>query len=83
MIRVRFFASLREALGLSELDIDAPVESLTVGSLLGELRCRGEDWEAALGVDNILCAVNHEQADPEHRIAAGDEIAFYPPVTGG
>lgn len=83
MIRVRFFAGLRETLGLSELEIDPPAQALTVGSLLVELRGRGEVWEAALGADNILCAVNHEQADRAHCIAGGDEIAFYPPVTGG
>ena len=83
MIEILFFARLREQLGTARLDFTPAQTPATVGSLMAELRARGEAWEAALGAENILCAVNQRQADSEQTIESGDEVAFFPPVTGG
>jgi molybdopterin synthase sulfur carrier subunit len=83
MIKVLFFASTREALGVDALDVvmDRPV--VTVGDILSELRSRGPSWEDALRDGRILHAVNHEMVSAGSRVEAGDEVAFFPPVTGG
>ena len=83
MIEILFFARLREQVGTARLQFRPTQTPVTVGSLLAELRSRGEAWDTALGAANILCAVNQRQADSEQAIHAGDEVAFFPPVTGG
>jgi molybdopterin synthase sulfur carrier subunit len=83
LIEILFFARLREQVGTARLEYSPAQTPTTVGSLLAELRARGEAWDAALGADNILCAVNQRQADTAQTIAPGDEVAFFPPVTGG
>ena len=92
MIEVLFFARLREQLGTSRLEFSPAHLPTTVQSLIQELRARGADWDAALSAENILCAVNQHQAPglvvrvqhgQDAPVAAGDEVAFFPPVTGG
>ena len=83
MIRVLFFARLREQLDCATLELDWPEQNATVADLRECLCGRGEHWRAALQADNIICAVNQRQACPGDTLAAGDEVAFYPPVTGG
>ncbi len=83
MIRVLFFARLRETLGEGNLECPASEAGDTVGSLVDFLRARGEPWDSALGAENILCAVNQVQAAHSDAIGDGDEVAFFPPVTGG
>jgi molybdopterin synthase sulfur carrier subunit len=75
-IQVRFFAALRERVGISQRAISVP-ENTTVAqvwSLLVE--------EESLP-DNVLAAKNMEYVDVATLVAEGDEIAFFPPVTGG
>ena len=83
MIEVLLFASLREQVGTGRLEFSPATQPATVASVVAELRCLGEAWDRALGADNILCAVNHQQAGPDHGVNGGDEVAFFPPVTGG
>jgi molybdopterin synthase sulfur carrier subunit len=83
VIRVLFFARLREELGESCLELSADDAGATVGELLGRLRARGDSWSQSLGAENMLCAVNQEQANPADPVGDGDEVAFFPPVTGG
>lgn len=75
-IRVLFFASLREAFGCSELSLDAD-QYATVG----------EVWEQVSGdraySGSVLNAVNMEYAALDAPVHDGDEVAFFPPVTGG
>lgn len=75
-IKVLFFASLRESMGRAE-DI-LPADA---GATVAEL------WEHAGGqridLDRLLCAVNMEYASPDSPVRDGDEVAFFPPVTGG
>lgn len=83
MIRVLFFARLREQLGESRLDLPVEEAGASVGELLENLRDRDPRWSEALGAANLLCAVNQEQAARSDKLSDGDEVAFYPPVTGG
>lgn len=75
-IRIRYFASLREKMGRVEEHI-APEGIATVGDI----------WKAVNQgrplPDNLLCAVNMEYAEATTAVADGDEVAFFPPVTGG
>ena len=83
-VRVLFFASLREQLGGAGDDLELPEGVNTVGALRAHLRLRGPAWQAALAEGKLVrTAVNQEMAGPAANIAAGDEIAFFPPVTGG
>ncbi len=80
MIRVLFFAKLREALGTSSLNLEY---SGDVAGLKQVLSLRGEAWRQVLAQDNILCAVNQQVAADDQSLSSSDEVAFFPPVTGG
>jgi molybdopterin synthase sulfur carrier subunit len=83
MITVLFFAKYREQLGTSHMTLDL-ASATTVSALKKRLvEQGGDDWAAVLFADNTLCAVNQTVASPAKLIADGDEVAFYPPVTGG
>jgi molybdopterin synthase sulfur carrier subunit len=82
MVRVLYFASLRENLGLADEAINEPVT--TVAELLDLLAQRGQLWDEQLRQNTRLqIAVNQTMAKREAAITTGDEIAFFPPVTGG
>lgn len=83
MIDILFFARLREALGTDRLQWSVDEAGDTVQTLEARLRAQGDAWDEALGADNIVCAVNQVQASPSTAIGDGDEVAFFPPVTGG
>ncbi len=80
-VNVLYFASLREAFGISSESLDLSSSINTVGALRDYLI---EQGRAALGTaKNLRCAVNQDMAASETPIKDGDEIAFFPPVTGG
>ena len=83
MIEVRFFASVRESLGVEAMQV--MTEGLTtVADVLRTLRTSGgEGVSEVLGVENLLVAVNQVMVKPDHVVADGDEVAFFPPMTGG
>lgn len=84
MIRVLFFASVRERLGVDMMTVDATEAGDDVMSLRILLAAKGDVWAAELGSDaRILVAINQEMTAMHSTIADGDEIAFFPPVTGG
>ncbi|MEM0952537.1 MAG: molybdopterin converting factor subunit 1 [Pseudomonadota bacterium] len=83
MITVLFFGRLREQLGVDALDIAAGQAGPTVATLRQSLMNRGTMWSEALSVQNLLCAVNQVQALHDAAVKDGDEVAFFPPVTGG
>ena len=83
MIQVLLFASLREQAGTSSLEFEPRTQPATVATLIEELSAASEALARALATDNLLCAVNQQQVSRDHGIAAGDEVAFFPPVTGG
>lgn len=79
-IRVLYFAGLREAIGVASEIVSPPPEVVTVGALRDWLAAR----HPALAVTkNLRCAVNQTMSGLDAPIAAGDEVAFFPPVTGG
>ncbi|MGI4984930.1 MAG: molybdopterin converting factor subunit 1 [Janthinobacterium lividum] len=83
-IELRFFASLREALGLSQERVELPAEITTVGDVRAWLRLRGGVWAETLADGRPLrMACNHEMTDASARLTEGCEVAFFPPVTGG
>lgn len=82
-INLRFFASVRELVGTGQevLEVAAP---LTVGEVRTLLIARGGNWEYALAQGRALrMAHNQVMCDADTLIAEGDEVAFFPPVTGG
>ncbi len=83
-LRLRYFAWLRERLGTAAEDVALPDGVATVGDLLAWLRGRSEPHAAAFSAAaRVRCAVNQDFAAPDTPVAAGDEVAFFPPVTGG
>ena len=83
-VRLLFFASLRESLGTSGEELDIPPTVTTVGSLKEHLRSRGGAWATVFApTRNVRAAINQEMAQVSASIKAGDEVAFFPPVTGG
>lgn len=83
-VTVLFFASLREQLGVSREELELPAGIATLGSLRAHLLARGGAWSTALAEGKLLrMAVNQDMAKPATAIKGGDEVAFFPPVTGG
>ncbi len=83
-IRVLYFASVRERLGRDAEEIDLPADVSTIAGLRAHLRGRGGAWADALAESRLLrTALNQDMAQPAATIGAGDEVAFFPPVTGG
>ena len=79
-----YFAWVREQIGRDSEEIALPADVQTVAALLDWLRSRGDGYAQALeDLSVIRVAVNQEFAAPEHAVADGDEIALFPPVTGG
>ena len=84
MAKLLYFAKLREDLGLGAEALDLPPCVTTVAGLRAHLAARGGVWAQALATGKaVRIAVNQELAEPGTPIASGDEIAFFPPVTGG
>jgi len=81
MITVLFFAQTREILGLDELDVD-PIYS-TAEELRVFLCEKGDKWALALNPGTLLVAINQTISPLSSTIHDGDEVAFFPPVTGG
>jgi molybdopterin synthase sulfur carrier subunit len=83
-VRVLYFASVREKLGKDLEEIELPAGVSTVAGLRSHLRARGGAWAEALSDAKLLrMAVNQDMVQPSAAVKAGDEIAFFPPVTGG
>ena len=83
-IELRFFASVREALGLAQERIELPETVRTVGQVREHLIARGGAWSEALAHQRALrMAFNHVMCGPETALQEGGEVAFFPPVTGG
>lgn len=83
-IKVFYFARLKEKLNYSTEDLVMPDEPLTVLKLKAFLAKRGDVWgQMLMGKIKIRAAINHELVADSAAIADGDEVAFFPPVTGG
>ena len=83
-MRVLYFACMRERMGRSEEDLSPPSGVATVGALVDWLRARDAMGAAAFAETAVVrAAVNQEFAQPDTPVRDGDEVAFFPPVTGG
>jgi len=83
-VRLLFFASLREKLGSGSEEADLPPTVTTVGGLREHLRARGGAWADVFAPTKaVRAALNHSMAQPGSQLKAGDEVGFFPPVTGG
>lgn len=83
-MRLRYFAWLRTRIGLGAEEIAKPAGVATVAELLAWLETRGPGYHAALADKGVVrVAVNQDYVKPDHPVADGDEVALFPPVTGG
>lgn len=81
MLNILFFAQTRELIGCGSLNLPANFD--TVEDLRCHLASKGDKWEFALQKGKILMAVNQKLCGGEQVLKDNDEIAFFPPVTGG
>jgi molybdopterin synthase sulfur carrier subunit len=83
-ISILYFARIKESVNYSSENIDLPNEVTTVDALKNYLALRGENWANLFnGKQVVRAAINHALVDDLAEIKAGDEVAFFPPVTGG
>lgn len=83
-LELRFFASLREALGISQESVAVPETVRTIAELRTHLIERGNPWSEVLAEGKVLrCALNQQMVDAGTPLQEGAEVAFFPPVTGG
>lgn len=84
MINIKYFARLSESLNQKSETIAYSESNNTVEALIQHLIDRGEPWCSEFSSENkVLVAVNQELSDRQATLEPGDEIAFFPPVTGG
>ncbi len=83
-IKLFYFARLKETLKYSTEDLDLPADVVSILKLKAYLAKRGDVWgQMLMGKLKVRAAINHELVDDSAEIADGDEVAFFPPVTGG
>jgi molybdopterin synthase sulfur carrier subunit len=83
-VEIRYFASVREALGMAQESAELPAGVATVGAVRDWLMARGGVWAEALdGKRALRMAYDQQMADAATPVAQAGEIAFFPPVTGG
>jgi molybdopterin synthase sulfur carrier subunit len=83
MIKICYFAKTRETVGKSEELLDLAGGSATVASIIDILVARGAPYDSAFEDGRILAAINQEMTPLSAAVHDGDELAFFPPVTGG
>lgn len=84
MLRIHYFASVREAVGRDREQIELPADVATVADLVCHLRAVDAGFERMIGEqEQVLVAVNQAVAGDEAAVADGDEVAFFPPMSGG
>jgi len=83
-MRVKYFAWVRERIGIAEEQVEPPAGVRTVGELIAWLSERGESYAHAFEKPKVIrAAIDHVHVRPETTIAGAGEIAFFPPMTGG
>ncbi|MCK3659011.1 molybdopterin synthase sulfur carrier subunit [Pasteurellaceae bacterium Pebbles2] len=81
MLKVLFFAQTRELIGQDEIELNA--EFADAEAVRAHLSQKGDKWALALQKGKLLVAINQSLQPLETAVHSGDEIAFFPPVTGG
>ncbi len=82
-ITVKFVSLIRDAVDTEQLTLEMSDRLSTVEALKNELSLRGEIWKEALSHPNLIQAINQRVVFQEEGIKDGDEVAFFPPMTGG
>ena len=82
-MKILYFASLREAVGSAGEELELPAGVATLGALRSHLTARGQGWQALAAGRNVRAALNQKMAAADAALDGGDEVAFFPPVTGG
>lgn len=83
-MKLFYFAWLRTRIGCAEEEVELPPDVQDVAALLDWLRSRGVRYSEALrDLSVVRVAVNQDYVRPEHPVREGDEVAIFPPVTGG
>jgi molybdopterin synthase sulfur carrier subunit len=83
VIRVLFFARIRDQLDCSGLELEWADCPDNLDALQAYLCARGDAWREALAGDNVIRAINQSVVEGSPPLSDGDEVAFFPPVTGG
>ena len=84
IIKILFFARIKEAVNYSTEEVDLPADVSTIKALKNHLAMRGDTWVSLFnGKQVVRSAINHALVDDLAVIQAGDEVAFFPAVTGG
>ncbi len=82
-MRAVYFAEVRELVGQGEETLTLPPEVRRVGDLIAWMKARGGGYKLAFAKDNLCCAINQEFAEGNASLEGVNEIAFFPPVSGG
>jgi len=83
MIKILYFAGLQESIGHAEENLALPASVATLGQLRDHLVAQGQGRECLASARNLKVARNQEMARFDEACQDGDEVAFFPPVTGG
>ena len=83
-IKLFYFAKVREILGIDREEIDVESDIKTLAELVAFLKLRGSQWQSIFEMSSSYrMAVNQELVEANHTINPNDEVAFFPPITGG
>jgi molybdopterin synthase sulfur carrier subunit len=83
-LKLRYFAWVRERVGIPEEEVELPPGVVTVAELMTWLSSRGEEYAHAFDNPKVIrAAIDRTHVRPDTAIGAGSEIAFFPPMTGG
>ena len=83
-VKLRYFAWVRERVGIPEEDVEIPAGVITVAQLMTWLASRGEEYAHAFANPKVIrAAIDRTHVRPDATIGSGSEIAFFPPMTGG
>jgi molybdopterin synthase sulfur carrier subunit len=83
-MKILYFAWLRQKIGIDSEEIELPSHITDVAGLIEWLKKRNENFAEALSdFKSIRVAVNQEFVEPDALVAQGDEVAIFPPMTGG
>ena len=83
-VKLFYFARVREAIGVDREELDLGSDIKTVSDLIEVLKGRGSHWQDMFSMSTTFrMAVNQEMVEATHKISANDEVAFFPPITGG
>ena len=83
-VKLFYFARVREAIGVDREELDLASDIKTVSDLIEVLKGRGSHWQDMFSMSTTFrMAVNQEMVEATHKFNANDEVAFFPPITGG